>query len=169
MAARRRLDAELVRRGLATSRADASATIGDGRVLVNVAIADKPARLVAPGDAVVVEGPPARFVGRGGEKLDAALDAFSIDVAGLRANGELTSAGGAFDGRLNVGGPGLTGLLRFDRAGDVQRIALSFDANGARLATSPAITIGGGVSDLLPTVAPTSATTTALLPSGERL
>ena len=44
------------------------------RVLVNGAVADKPARLVAAGDAVVVAGPPPRFVGRGGEKLDAALD-----------------------------------------------------------------------------------------------
>jgi translocation and assembly module TamB len=72
----------------------------------------------------------------------------ALDVAGLRATGELSSlAGGGFDGRLNVRGPGLTGLLRFDRAGDVQRIALSFDASNARLATSPEITIGRGGLD----------------------
>ena len=48
--------------------------VATGRVLVNGAMADKPARLVAPGDAVVVAGHRPRFVGRGGEKLDAALD-----------------------------------------------------------------------------------------------
>ena len=85
MATRRRLDAELVRRGLASSRTDAQAEVTAGRVLVNGAVADKPARLVAPGDAVLVTGPPPRFVGRGGEKLDAALTAFDLDVTGLRA------------------------------------------------------------------------------------
>jgi 23S rRNA (cytidine1920-2'-O)/16S rRNA (cytidine1409-2'-O)-methyltransferase len=80
--ARRRLDAELVRRGLVSSRADAHTAVEAGRVLVNGAVADKPARLVAAGDAVVVSGPPPRFVGRGGEKLDAALDHFGVDVAG---------------------------------------------------------------------------------------
>ncbi len=39
-------------------------------MLVDGAVAVKVARLVAAGDAVVVEGPPARFVSRGGEKLD---------------------------------------------------------------------------------------------------
>ncbi|HEV2567187.1 translocation/assembly module TamB domain-containing protein [Sphingomonas sp.] len=71
----------------------------------------------------------------------------ALDVAGLRAAGELVSQGRGFDGRLNVAGQGLTGLLRFDRPGDVQRIAMSFDANGARLATAPEITIGRGGLD----------------------
>jgi 23S rRNA (cytidine1920-2'-O)/16S rRNA (cytidine1409-2'-O)-methyltransferase len=103
MPARRRLDAELVRRGLATSRGDASATIAEGRVLVNGAVADKPARLVASGDAVLVAGPPARFVGRGGEKLDAALDAFGIDVTGVRALDVGASTGGFTDCLLQRG------------------------------------------------------------------
>jgi 23S rRNA (cytidine1920-2'-O)/16S rRNA (cytidine1409-2'-O)-methyltransferase len=97
MAARRRLDAELVRRGLATSRSDAQADVAAGRVLVNGAVAEKPARLVAPGDAVVVSGPPARFVGRGGEKLDAALTAFAVDVAGRDALDVGASTGGFTD------------------------------------------------------------------------
>jgi 23S rRNA (cytidine1920-2'-O)/16S rRNA (cytidine1409-2'-O)-methyltransferase len=56
-----------VRRGLAPSRRQAQADIEAGRVTVDGAPADKPARLVAPGEALVVHGPPPRFVGRGGE------------------------------------------------------------------------------------------------------
>jgi len=97
MTARRRLDAELVRRGLASSRTDAQADVAAGRVLVNGATAEKPARLVAPGDAVVVNGPPARFVGRGGEKLDAALATFAIDVEGRDALDVGASTGGFTD------------------------------------------------------------------------
>jgi 23S rRNA (cytidine1920-2'-O)/16S rRNA (cytidine1409-2'-O)-methyltransferase len=97
VAARRRLDAELVRRGLAASRTDAQASVAAGRVLVNGALADKAARLVAAGDAVVVQGPPPRFVGRGGEKLDAALEAFAVDVAGLDALDVGASTGGFTD------------------------------------------------------------------------
>ena len=72
-------------------------------MLVNGAVADKPARLVAAGDAVVVAGPPPRFVGRGGEKLDAALDAFAIDVAGRRALDAGASTGGFTDCLLQRG------------------------------------------------------------------
>ena len=81
---RLRLDAELVRRGLVPSRTEAGRVIDLHRVLVNGAIADKASRLVDPGDAVVVTGEPPRFVSRGGEKLDAALDAFGLDVGRRR-------------------------------------------------------------------------------------
>ncbi|MBA3605317.1 MAG: TlyA family RNA methyltransferase [Actinomycetota bacterium] len=97
MGARRRLDAELVRRGLAASRADAVTTVQSNRVLVNGALADKPARLVATGDAVTVTGPPARFVGRGGDKLAAALAHFAIDVGGRRMLDVGASTGGFTD------------------------------------------------------------------------
>jgi 23S rRNA (cytidine1920-2'-O)/16S rRNA (cytidine1409-2'-O)-methyltransferase len=100
---RRRLDAELVRRGLASARADAVALIAAGRVHVNGAPADKPARLVDPGDAVVVEGPPPRFVSRGGDKLDAALEAFPLSVAGRRALDAGASTGGFTDCLLQRG------------------------------------------------------------------
>jgi 23S rRNA (cytidine1920-2'-O)/16S rRNA (cytidine1409-2'-O)-methyltransferase len=110
MAARRRLDAELVRRGLATSRTDAQLTVAAGRVLVNGAVAEKPARLVAAGDAVVVSGPPPRFVGRGGEKLDAALAAFAIDVAGRRALDVGASTGGFTDCLLQRGAAAVVAL-----------------------------------------------------------
>ena len=103
MGARRRLDAELVRRELTTSRTEAQALIAANRVLVNGSIADKPARQVAPGDALVVDGPPARFVGRGADKLDHALDAFGIDVRGLRALDVGASTGGFTDCLLQRG------------------------------------------------------------------
>ncbi|MEO5902116.1 MAG: S4 domain-containing protein, partial [Ilumatobacteraceae bacterium] len=64
MPRRLRLDAELVRRTLVPSRAEAARAIDDLRVLVNGAVADKPARMVHPGDAIRLSGPPPRFVSR---------------------------------------------------------------------------------------------------------
>lgn len=103
MAARRRLDAELVRQGLTTSRAQAHDLIETGQVLVNGATADKPARLIAPSDNVVVAGPPARFVGRGGNKLDGALERFGVDVSGMRVLDCGASTGGFTDCLLQRG------------------------------------------------------------------
>lgn len=103
MGPRRRLDAELVRRELVASRAEAQALIAEHRVLVNGSVADKAARQVAPEDPVVVRGPPARFVGRGGEKLDHALDEFGIDVAGWRVLDAGASTGGFTDCLLQRG------------------------------------------------------------------
>ena len=103
MSGRRRLDAELVRRGLATSRGEATELIDGRRVLVNGAIADKPARQVAAGDQVLIAGPPPRFVGRGGLKLDHALEVFAIDVAGWRALDAGASTGGFTDCLLQRG------------------------------------------------------------------
>jgi 23S rRNA (cytidine1920-2'-O)/16S rRNA (cytidine1409-2'-O)-methyltransferase len=103
VAARQRLDAEMVRRGLADSRADATRAIDAGRVLVNGAQADKSARLVAPADAVVITGPPPRFVSRGGDKLDAALERFRIDLNGCRVLDAGASTGGFTDCALQRG------------------------------------------------------------------
>ena len=103
MTRRRRLDAELVRRGLVTSRTEAANQIVLGRVLVNGALADKPARQVDPGDAVVVQGPGPKYVSRGGLKLEGALDAFAIDVDGLRALDAGASTGGFTDCLLQRG------------------------------------------------------------------
>src|SRR5205085_657536 len=82
---RRRLDTELARRGLAPSRERAVELIADGRVTVAGAIADKAARLVAPADAIVVQGRARTYVSRGGDKLAAGLDGFGIAVEGVRA------------------------------------------------------------------------------------
>jgi 23S rRNA (cytidine1920-2'-O)/16S rRNA (cytidine1409-2'-O)-methyltransferase len=103
VASRRRLDAELVRRELVTSRTEAQMLIDAKRVLVNGAIADKAARQVAPGDQLHVDGPPPRFVGRGALKLDHALDAFGIEVAGMRGLDAGASTGGFTDVLLQRG------------------------------------------------------------------
>lgn len=103
MAVRRRLDAELVRRELAPSRTAAQLLIDADRVLVNGAVAAKASRQVSTGDALVVDGPPARFVGRGADKLDHALDAFDVDVAGLRLIDAGASTGGFTDCVLQRG------------------------------------------------------------------
>lgn len=103
MVTRRRLDAELVRRGVVPSRRDAAEAIEAHRVFVNGAVAEKPARLVSPGDALVLAGEPPRFVSRGGDKLDHALDSFGIDVGGLRVLDAGASTGGFTDCLLQRG------------------------------------------------------------------
>ena len=103
MARRQRLDAELVRRQLVGSRTDAAKAIDHRRVLVNGALADKASRQVHPGDAIVLTGPPPRFVSRGGEKLDAALAAIELDVTGWRVLDAGASTGGFTDCLLQRG------------------------------------------------------------------
>ncbi len=100
---RRRLDLELVRRGLVANRSRALAEIEAGRVVVAGAPAHKAASMVDPGQAIEVLGPPSRFVGRGGDKLDAALDRFAIDVTGSRALDAGASTGGFTDCLLQRG------------------------------------------------------------------
>ena len=100
---RRRLDNELVRRGLARTRAEAQAAIAAGSVLVAGAPADKPARLVGPDEPVVVLGPPSPYVSRGGLKLEAALDRFDVVTHGRRALDAGASTGGFTDCLLQRG------------------------------------------------------------------
>jgi 23S rRNA (cytidine1920-2'-O)/16S rRNA (cytidine1409-2'-O)-methyltransferase len=66
-------------------------------------VADKPARLVAPSEPIELAAPPSRFVGRGGEKLQAALDRFDLDVTGYRALDAGASTGGFTDCLLQAG------------------------------------------------------------------
>ena len=91
---RRRLDTEMVRRGLAGSRTEAQRLIEDRRVTVGGAPVGKASRLVHPGEAVVVAGDPPRYVSRGGYKLEAALDHFGVSAAGRRAIDVGASTGG---------------------------------------------------------------------------
>jgi 23S rRNA (cytidine1920-2'-O)/16S rRNA (cytidine1409-2'-O)-methyltransferase len=103
VASRRRLDAELVRRGLVASRAEAQAAVTAGLVTVGGAPALTSSRLVAPGEPLNLLGPARRFVGRGGEKLDAALEAFALDLTGRRALDAGASTGGFTDCLLQRG------------------------------------------------------------------
>jgi len=68
-----RLDVLLMERGLAESRAKAHALVMAGQVRVNDQVALKPATAVDTKSALTVDHGP-RFVSRGGEKLDAALE-----------------------------------------------------------------------------------------------
>jgi 23S rRNA (cytidine1920-2'-O)/16S rRNA (cytidine1409-2'-O)-methyltransferase len=100
---RRRLDAELVRRGLVSSRTEAHAAVRDGLVVVAGRPADKPSTMVAAAEPVELLGPPRRFVSRGGEKLDAALERFGVDPAGADCLDAGASTGGFTDCLLQRG------------------------------------------------------------------
>jgi 23S rRNA (cytidine1920-2'-O)/16S rRNA (cytidine1409-2'-O)-methyltransferase len=100
---RRRLDAELVRRGLVVSRSQAAAAIRAGRVLVGGAPASSAAHRVSAGEAITVTGAPPRFVSRAGDKLAAALERFTVDAAGRRALDAGAGAGGFTDCLLQHG------------------------------------------------------------------
>lgn len=94
---RRALDAEMVRRGLAPDRDAARDSVVAGEVLVGGAPATNPARLVDPGEAVALVGPPPRFVSRAGGKLEAALAHFAVDPTGRTALDVGASTGGFTD------------------------------------------------------------------------
>ena len=100
---RRRLDAELVRRGLVGSRAEAQAAVEAGMVTVAGAPATKVASLVATDAPVQVVGPVRPYVSRGGEKLRAALDRFDVDPRGLDCLDAGASTGGFTDCLLQRG------------------------------------------------------------------
>lgn len=98
-----RLDHLLVSQGLAQSRDAAVRMILAGEVRVNGAVVDKPARSF-PVDALIeVPVQSTRFVSRGGDKLDAALDAGSIDVRGTTCLDVGCSTGGFTDCLLQRG------------------------------------------------------------------
>ena len=105
----RRLDAELVRRGLARSRGQAAELLAAGRVDVGGATATKPATQVDPAAAIVVRPDPSDspdYVSRGAHKLVGALDAFARDglaVEGRRCLDAGASTGGFTDVLLRRG------------------------------------------------------------------
>jgi 23S rRNA (cytidine1920-2'-O)/16S rRNA (cytidine1409-2'-O)-methyltransferase len=81
----------------------AQSLIATGVVTVGGAPATKASRLVGRDEPVEVLAPRARFVSRGGEKLDAALERFAVDVAGRRALDAGASTGGFTDCLLQRG------------------------------------------------------------------
>jgi len=97
-----RLDVLLTERGLAESRAKAQALIMAGQVRVNGQVALKPAAAIDGKSALEVDTGP-RFVSRGGEKLDAALEAFAIDLHDRVCADVGASTGGFTDCMLQRG------------------------------------------------------------------
>ncbi|MBN1674751.1 MAG: TlyA family RNA methyltransferase [Kiritimatiellae bacterium] len=97
-----RLDQLLLARGLAPSRENAQRLIRAGKVQVGGRPATKPGHTFAPDVRIDVTAPD-RFVGRGGEKLQAAFEAFGIDVRGLACLDVGASTGGFTDCLLQNG------------------------------------------------------------------
>jgi len=80
---RERIDKLLVERGLAASRTKAQALVMAGRVLAGEQRVEKPSEMVCVEATIRLKGaadPAARYVGRGGLKLEAGLDKFKLDV-----------------------------------------------------------------------------------------
>ena len=99
---RQRLDVLVVERGLAQSREKARALILAGQVMVNGQKADKAGASIDAGARIEVLAQP-RYVGRGGLKLEAALDHFGISPAGKICLDIGSSTGGFTDCLLQRG------------------------------------------------------------------
>lgn len=97
-----RLDHALVERGLCETRSKAKAMIMAGDVLVNGQKETRAGRPVVDNDELTLKEKP-RFVSRGGEKMEGALTAFGIDVAGMVAADFGSSTGGFTDSLLKRG------------------------------------------------------------------
>lgn len=97
-----RLDVLLVERGLAESRAKAQALIMAGQVRIADQVALKAGMSVDSESTLTVDSGP-RFVSRGGEKLDGALEAFNIDVKDFVCADVGASTGGFTDCLLQRG------------------------------------------------------------------
>lgn len=98
----RRLDVELVRRGLMASRAQARAAIEAGKVQVDGVVAAKPGLSVSAQSVIAAE-PAHPWVSRGGLKLAHALDTFGVDPAGRACLDVGSSTGGFTDVLLSRG------------------------------------------------------------------
>jgi len=106
MSRKLRLDAELVRRGLARSRDQAADLIAAGRVAIGGQVAAKPASQVATDAPITVahDSDAVDYVSRGGTKLAGALAAFrGLTVAGKRCLDAGASTGGFTDVLLRAG------------------------------------------------------------------
>jgi 23S rRNA (cytidine1920-2'-O)/16S rRNA (cytidine1409-2'-O)-methyltransferase len=103
---RERVDKLLVERGLAPSRTRAQALVMAGLVLAGEQRVEKPSETFAADAPLRVRGsddPAARYVGRGGLKLEKALDEFGLDVRGLVCLDVGASTGGFTDCLLQRG------------------------------------------------------------------
>lgn len=100
-----RADLYIVSRGLAPSRTLAQKLIAAGAVTLDGRVLQKPSEDVPDGDhtLTVAETDESRYVGRGGLKLEAALDAFSVRAEGLVFADIGASTGGFTDCLLRRG------------------------------------------------------------------
>lgn len=103
MSRRARVDAELVRRGLARSRKQAAELITAGRVTIDGMPAAKPATAISVDARLAVAAGESTWVSRGAHKLIGALDAFAVSVDGRRCLDAGASTGGFTEVLLNHG------------------------------------------------------------------
>lgn len=105
MSRKERIDKLLVARGHTDSRSRAQALVMAGVVLVGERRVDKPSEMVAEDAAIRIKGdsPEARYVGRGGLKLERALADFAIDPTGCACLDVGSSTGGFTDCLLQHG------------------------------------------------------------------
>jgi len=141
---RRRLDAELVRRGLAASRSQAQEAVNAGRVTVAGVTATKAGSLVAAEASVALSAPPRAFVSRAGGKLAAALDRFAVDPEG----------GDCLDAGASTGG--FTDCLLQRGAARVIAVDVGYGQLSWSLRTDPRVTVMErmNVRDLAPSMLP---------------
>jgi 23S rRNA (cytidine1920-2'-O)/16S rRNA (cytidine1409-2'-O)-methyltransferase len=137
---RRRLDTELVRRGLVRDRAEAQDAVRAGRVQVGGVPAGTVATMVADDAAVRIVPREERVVSRAGEKLAAALERFAIDPAGSVCLDAGASTGGFTDRLLRAG------------AASVLAVDVGYGQLDWSLRTDPRVTVRDRthVRDLLP-------------------
>jgi 23S rRNA (cytidine1920-2'-O)/16S rRNA (cytidine1409-2'-O)-methyltransferase len=102
--AKQRADILLVERGLAETRSKAQRLVMAGQVRADGQLVDKPSSLLASEVRLEVDKGP-RYVSRGGEKLEAALEGFGVQVAGYVCADLGASTGGFTDCLLQHGAP----------------------------------------------------------------
>lgn len=129
-----RIDKVLVERGLVESRTRAQALILAGQVLVREQRMDKPGQLIDPSAEIRIKGETARYVSRGGLKLEAALREFNITPEGKSCLDIGASTGGFTDCLLQHG------------AGRVWAIDVGHNQLVWRLRTDPRVVALEGVN-----------------------
>jgi 23S rRNA (cytidine1920-2'-O)/16S rRNA (cytidine1409-2'-O)-methyltransferase len=107
---RKRLDEELVSRGLVTDTPTAQHIIDDHRVLIDDSFAFNYATRVSPKSNIKLLPPEGRFVSRGGHKLQGALEDLNIEVSGKRCLDAGAGTGGFTDCLLQNGAASVTAV-----------------------------------------------------------
>lgn len=98
-----RADLALYQRGLCKSRERARKLIKNGNVQINGKVCLKPSECVSEDDVMTVTGDIHNYVGRGGMKLEKALEVFSVDLSGMVCLDIGASTGGFTDCMLQNG------------------------------------------------------------------
>ncbi|HVM71743.1 MAG TPA: TlyA family RNA methyltransferase [Anaerolineales bacterium] len=136
-----RLDLLLVERGLADSRAKAQALVMAGQVRVDGQVELKASAQIAPESQLELETGP-RFVSRGGDKLEAALQAFPVNVSGFVCADVGASTGGFTDCLLQHGAAKVyaidvgKGILHWKIRSD-RRVVVMEETNARHVAALP--------------------------------